>query len=153
MPRNVRTKECTRSPRQDSYEQCKPLLALRQEMATAIRKRELEAEPRLTAELDKQQRPEEADASELLVGGVWAWIMGLGVVFVATFGTVIWSYAETVPPVTANDNDRALKRAETRVSAPRVPPVPPSSQTWTGRGRRPMWLIKAGGDIEKYRVG
>ena len=25
--------------------------------------------------------------------------------------------------------------------------------TWTGRGRRPRWLVKAGGDIERFRVG
>jgi len=27
------------------------------------------------------------------------------------------------------------------------------SLTWTGRGRRPRWLVKAGGDIERFRVG
>ncbi len=113
VPRNVflRTKECTEVTRQKSFELCKPLLDLRQEMARAIRKRELEAEvPRLKTELDHQQRPEEAEVSH--AGdrrGRWAWIMGAGVVFVATFGTVIWSRAETVPPATANDN-------ETRVS-------------------------------------
>ncbi len=90
-------------------------------MAKAIRKRELETEvPRLKAELDRQTRPEEASASELTIGNWWAWIMGAGVVFVATFGTVIWSRAETVPLATANDNG-------TVVSVPRVPPDPPGS--------------------------
>ncbi len=27
------------------------------------------------------------------------------------------------------------------------------SLTWTGRGRRPTWLVKAGGDIERFRIG
>ena len=27
-----------------------------------------------------------------------------------------------------------------------------ASLTWTGRGRRPRWLVKAGGDIERFRV-
>ena len=27
------------------------------------------------------------------------------------------------------------------------------SLKWTGRGRRPRWLVKAGGDIERFRVG
>jgi DNA-binding protein H-NS len=27
-----------------------------------------------------------------------------------------------------------------------------ASETWTGRGRRPRWLTKAGGDIERFRV-
>ena len=26
------------------------------------------------------------------------------------------------------------------------------SLTWTGRGRRPLWLTKAGGNIEKFRI-
>jgi DNA-binding protein H-NS len=27
-----------------------------------------------------------------------------------------------------------------------------ASQTWTGRGRRPLWIAKAGGDVERFRV-
>ena len=26
------------------------------------------------------------------------------------------------------------------------------SLIWTGRGRRPRWMVKAGGDIERFRV-
>ena len=26
------------------------------------------------------------------------------------------------------------------------------SQTWTGRGRRPLWMAKAGGDIERFLI-
>jgi DNA-binding protein H-NS len=26
------------------------------------------------------------------------------------------------------------------------------SQTWTGRGRRPLWIGKAGGDIERFLI-
>jgi DNA-binding protein H-NS len=26
------------------------------------------------------------------------------------------------------------------------------SQTWTGRGRKPIWIVKAGGDIERFRI-
>lgn len=26
------------------------------------------------------------------------------------------------------------------------------SQTWTGRGRKPNWLVEAGGDAERFRV-
>src|SRR5262245_48119714 len=28
-----------------------------------------------------------------------------------------------------------------------------ASQTWTGRGRRPLWIAKAGGNMERFRVG
>ena len=27
------------------------------------------------------------------------------------------------------------------------------SQTWTGRGRRPTWIIEAGGNIERFLIG
>ncbi len=116
----LRTKECTEVTRQDYFEQCRPLLDLRQEMAKAIRKRELETEvPRLKDELDRQQRPEEARASELAIGGVWAWIMGAGVVFVATFGTVIFARIEGAP--TANDNEAAAAPWRSAVE-PRMKP-------------------------------
>ncbi|WP_072395463.1 H-NS histone family protein [Hyphomicrobium sp. CS1GBMeth3] len=26
------------------------------------------------------------------------------------------------------------------------------SQTWTGRGRRPNWIIEAGGNVERFRI-
>ena len=26
------------------------------------------------------------------------------------------------------------------------------SQTWTGRGRRPLWIAKAGGDMERFLI-
>lgn len=39
------------------------------------------------------------------------------------------------------------RRSAIKYRNPRDP-----TQTWTGRGRRPTWLVKAGGDIEKYRV-
>jgi DNA-binding protein H-NS len=28
-----------------------------------------------------------------------------------------------------------------------------ASQTWSGRGRKPRWILEAGGDIERFRVG
>lgn len=110
-----RTAECTDMTREDSFAACKPLLDLRQEMGRAIRKHELEGEvARLRTELAAIERPQEALASETAVSGVWAWIMGLGVVFVATFGTVIFARVEMEAP--ANDNRAA-------VPVP-VPPVP-----------------------------
>lgn len=26
------------------------------------------------------------------------------------------------------------------------------AQTWTGRGRKPNWLVEAGGDVERFRI-
>ena len=27
-----------------------------------------------------------------------------------------------------------------------------AGETWTGRGRRPRWIVKAGGDVERFRI-
>lgn len=100
VSRNVfrRTAQCTDVTRDDSFEACKPILDLRQEMARAIRKRELEISvPELKAELDGIKPPEEASVSETWVEGIWGWIMGFAVVFIATFGTVIFCRVETKP--------------------------------------------------------
>lgn len=97
-----RTNQCTDVTREDSQQACKPILDLRVEMGKAIRKQELEPDvERLRVELASLDRPEVATASEDVVSGFWAWIMGLGVVFVATFGPVIFARVETV---SANDN-------------------------------------------------
>lgn len=99
----TRTSECTDVTRDDSFASCKPILDLRQEMAKAIRKHELEPEAaRLAGELAAIDRPEKASASEGAVSGLWGWLMGIGVVFVATFGAVIFARPERSGP--ANDN-------------------------------------------------
>lgn len=121
VPRAVfaRTRQCTDVTREDSFRDCKPILDLRQEMGRAIRKAELEPEAKaLRDELARLERPEEATASEAAVSGLWAWIMGAGVVFLATFGAVIFARVEAIPP--ANDN-----RAAVPVPSCPVPPVPP----------------------------
>lgn len=95
----LRTKECTELGEAGSYEfkACQPILDLRKEMAGAIRKQELGQEvPRLMNELAGLKRPEAESTAEGWVSGIWAWIMGLGVVAVATFGTVIFARVETV---------------------------------------------------------
>ncbi|WP_139247848.1 hypothetical protein [Hyphomicrobium sp. CS1GBMeth3] len=64
VPRNVfrRTDQCTDVTRDDSFAACKPILDLRQEMAQAIRKRELEGKrDAAKAKLDATQRPVAAD--------------------------------------------------------------------------------------------
>ncbi len=74
-------------------------------MADAIRKREIEPEvARLRVELARLDRPEEATASEGWLASGWAWILGLGVVIVATFGTVIFARVDVVVTATANDS-------------------------------------------------
>ena len=80
-----RTAECTDMTREDSFEACKPILDLRQEMARAIRKLELEQTlPGLKATLTATPRPAEATWIEDWAASIWSWIMGLAVVAVAT---------------------------------------------------------------------
>ena len=74
---------------------CQPLLQLRSQMADAQRKAELEAKvPGLKTEADALKPTEQAAVAEASVSEAWGWIMGFAVVFVATFGPVIFAKAE-----------------------------------------------------------
>jgi hypothetical protein len=74
---------------------CGPLLQLRSKLASAQRKAELEATLReLKAEADGLKAPNQANASEAGISEAWSWIMGFAVVFVATFGPVIFARTE-----------------------------------------------------------
>ena len=100
-----RSKQCEDISRDDTKVACAPVLALYKERGAAARKTELDPEVnRLRLELAALARPEVASASETWVAAFWAWIMGLGVVVVATFGPVIFAEVRTVPPNAANEN-------------------------------------------------
>lgn len=92
-----KTKECTDVTRPSSRDECQPVVALRPLLAAAQRKGELEAKlPALKADVDRQHLTEAATGSEATVSWAWAWIMGLGVVMIATFGPAIFAKVETV---------------------------------------------------------
>ena len=79
----------------DLRKSCGPIFELRKKMASAIRKADLESEvPNLKVELDGLKRPEVAASAEASVADAWGWIMGFAVVFVATFGPVIFARVE-----------------------------------------------------------
>jgi hypothetical protein len=120
-----RSQQCADISRDDTKAACEPILSLYKERGAAARKAELAPEvDRLRTELAKLDRPEEATASESAVGGIWAWIMGLGVVFVATFGTVIFAKVEAARPATANDNSAGGRLSAGESPAPT--PTPPN---------------------------
>ena len=113
-----RTEQCTDVTRDDSFEACKPILDLRQEMARAIRKIELEqAMPGLKAALDAAPRPAEPTWIEEQAASVWGWLMGLAVVLVATFGAPLFAVPVRVngsddhPAVTERSDDQPVDDA------------------------------------------
>ncbi len=87
------TKECTAAGMTaEAAKACRPILDLRVEMAQAIAKADASAKlDQAKARLGALQPVDAASADEATVSRAWAWIMGLGVVFVATFGTVIFA--------------------------------------------------------------
>lgn len=100
---------------------CEPYLALLPELAAAKRKADLEPKVEsLRRELESKWRPEEASASEALAMGFWAWVMGLAVVFIATFGTVIFARVEEVVPQTSQETEVAVQAVVSH-------PVPPTN--------------------------
>jgi hypothetical protein len=109
-----RTKGCTDVTTRASTTECRPYLdktpALEAALAQAKRKETLEAKlPGLKADLDKQHLTDDATASEATVSWGWAWIMGLGVVMIATFGPAIFAKVETVgvPGKSETESDRS----------------------------------------------
>lgn len=100
-----RSAQCSDISREDSKLACKPILDLYKERGASARKAELEPDVgRLRGELAGLDRPAEMTASESAVSGYWAWIMGLGVVFIATFGTVIFANVVAAPAANAVSN-------------------------------------------------
>jgi hypothetical protein len=74
---------------------CQPLLQLRSQMADAQRKAELDAKvPDLKTQADALKPTQQAAVAEASVSEAWGWIMGFAVVFVATFGPVVFAKAE-----------------------------------------------------------
>jgi hypothetical protein len=67
------------------------------------------------------KRPKKALETEETVAGFWAWIMGLGVVFIAIFGTVI--FAKVDPAPASNDNGPTV--ADTQQTSFGGMPLPP----------------------------
>lgn len=128
-----RSAQCSDVTRDESKAACEPILALYKERGRSASKMELEPEvARLRSELAQLHRPEEQSKSEEAVAGWWAWIMGLGVVFVATFGTVIFA---TAAPDAQRDSPAPQPQPAANVApAPTAAPRPPVPLPSTGSG-------------------
>ena len=147
---------------------CKPILDLRAEMGSAIRKAELEPEASRLAQALAGMKPPMATATltEQNLGGYWGWIMGLAVVLLATFGSVIFATATTVqapaptrqplpeiddedalpPSISGNQKaftrDEALVDLATLIKAGQQPP----SQKWL----KERWNLGSRGTVTKW---
>lgn len=127
-----RSAQCSDISRDDSKTACAPILTLYKERGQSARKMELEPEvARLRSELAQLHRPEEQSKSEEAVAGGWAWIMGLGVVFIATFGTVIFA---TVDPAAKRDTPPPPREPGIAVAPTVVVPPPSLPVPSTGPG-------------------
>ena len=88
----ARTHGCTDVTTRTSQDECEPVTRQRPALAAAERKAEIEGKlPALKSALDALKRPEAQAATEQRVSGLWAWIMGIGVVMIATFGPAIFA--------------------------------------------------------------
>jgi hypothetical protein len=124
-----RSAQCEDATKPDTQTYCQPVIDLYKERGAAARKTELEPQvARLRDELAHTNRPEVATEQEAVIGGYWAWIMGVAVVFVATFGSVIFASPtnlsdETMParrqiPVNAKPpkGSKRGRKANSRIS-------------------------------------
>lgn len=122
-----RSGQCADITRDDTKKACEPILALYKERGAAARKAELAPEvDRLRQDLARLERPEQASDAETAVSAVWAWIMGLAVVFVATFGSVIFaSVGRATRLPSPGDTMQTSFAAPTFAIELPEPPVPP----------------------------
>lgn len=146
-----RSAQCEDATKPDTQAYCEPLLQLYKERGAAARKTELEPEvARLRDELARLTRPEAITAEEAAIGGWWAWIMGAAVVFVATFGSVIFARAtvseavaehlpQPLPAETAQtsfhaDDIEATRETIMGAGAKRASEAPPKNGNWGNSG-------------------
>lgn len=136
-----RSKKCTDISREESKDACAPVLALYEEQGAFASLVQLE--PKLLkakADLDALPRPEEASASEMTITDVWNVLMGIAVVVIATFGSVLFARpVETNAPdvptleqrMAAFDVDQHVGTINGRVIEAPKPGVKPMMQKTT----------------------
>ena len=140
-----RTKACSvqapegSGPKQQGWnrEQCEPVTRLAADLARAKRKSALEADlPRLKADLDRQHLTEAASETEAVAAWGWAWIMGLGVVMIATFGPAVFAHVVTIETDRCSvlGGDAKAEGAQNKPEVP-LPPTPRKPKT-RKRGRK-----------------
>jgi hypothetical protein len=120
-----RSAQCTNITKGDSAKACATVILLRKELAAANNRPAIEQRYRQAqAAFQGLFRPEQATAQELQVGGVWAWLAGFGVVFMATFGTVIFARVEPANH-SKHSNRVGPNRTNNRTARPLPPPPRP----------------------------
>jgi len=148
-----RSNGCLDVSREDTRKDCEPFFKLLTERAAAGRKAELETRAEtLRLELDKRWRPEEQSGLEALSHSLWAWIMGLAVVFIATFGTVIFARVTIVPETpegtkadvpdvpTVDDTDKVLDYVQAfQARNGRKPKIPELQAAFEGLPKTTAW--------------
>jgi hypothetical protein len=121
-----RSKQCEDITKDNTAEACKPVLKLYEERGRAARKTTLEAElAKLRAALDGMQRPEAKTESAAAVGDWWAWLLGSGVVLVATFGPVLFAVPVPVKGAAVTPNVITALPPVDAEEPPITEPLPP----------------------------
>lgn len=152
-----KTAKCTDVTKPASQKECAPIAELAPARAAAKRKAELEAQiPGLKADVERFHFTEEASAPEETVSGAWAWIMGLGVVMIATFGPAIFARVETVQVAeTTAVADPVAPAAPAKVPAKTAPakPLPPQPPRGGRRGRKVSATVISFSDMFREKHG
>jgi hypothetical protein len=148
----LRTKGCTDITTRASQDECVPVTRLKPALAAAERKADLEERlPELKAAVDAQTRPEVMSSSDVGVAKFWGWLMGLGVVGIATFGAVLFAKVEAIP----EGAELAPTKVQVPKSVPRTPPrggrkLDPKVVNFTSAFRRQHGRKPSGSEIKAY---
>lgn len=93
-----RSAQCTDVTKASTQRECRPVLDLIPLRGIAKTKSELAASlSGLKADMERHKLKGEASVAEKATSRTWGWIMGLGIVLIATFGKVIFAKPVSVP--------------------------------------------------------
>lgn len=134
----IASKRCTDITREATKIVCDRVLPLYAEQGASAELVQLEpklAEARATLEKNPAP-PKKATDVEEQVAWIWGWLIGAAIVFIATFGTILWARPVEVPASTAAaaaDVPAAPSAVETPAATPdvTVAPLRPSARLLT----------------------
>lgn len=118
-----RSKQCSEIDREDTKTLCDPILKLYRERGAAAEKMELEPKVEQLRLALADMPPPAAEPSwiEAAVSNWWAWLMGLGLVLVATFGSTLYATVDVAP-----DDDPPPPGRPVTPAAPTLDPPSPT---------------------------
>lgn len=143
-----RTSGCKDATKKASQQECAKMpRGFEEKLAAAKLKEKLDGElPALKADVERHTLKASASDAEKTASGIWAWLIGIGIVTVATFGAYIFAKPETTTERSGNSGTLIPASMIVPANDIAIPGIP-SPTSPDGGGRRGR---KANPDVASY---